>query len=142
MQQNDRVRALQLQLLRILAERVPINSGMFIAGIESQIGWMTHVPWPASTLDQHRVEAGQLLLLVPAITELRLLDSTGKERLRVSGVTNDSVEPGAHFFREPEFIVTVKSRCGYGLSCPILREQQWSEQPCVRPVRGSRDRWP
>ena len=47
MQQNDRVRALQLRLLRILAERVPINSGMFIAGIESQIGWMTHVPWPA-----------------------------------------------------------------------------------------------
>jgi hypothetical protein len=71
---NDRVRALQLRVLRILAERVAINIGMFIAWIESQIGWMTHVPWPASTLDQHRVEARRLLLPVPAITELWLLD--------------------------------------------------------------------
>jgi hypothetical protein len=113
-QQNDQVRALQLRVLHLLAERVAIIIREFINGIESQIGWTTHLPWVANTLDQRCVDAGRLLRQVPAITELSLLDSTGREWLRESRLAPLSVESGADFSREPEFTLAVAKKVYYG----------------------------
>jgi hypothetical protein len=83
-QQDDRVRALQIQILRMQVETMQAQVVQFIREIESQIGWTTQLPWSASTIDQRRFDGLRLLRQVPAITELAQLDSTGKEQLRVS----------------------------------------------------------
>src|SRR5882724_5589088 len=66
------------------AEAAAAKIGQFIKEIESQLGWTTQLPWSASSLENRRFDALRLLKQVPAITELAQLDSTGKERLRVS----------------------------------------------------------
>jgi hypothetical protein len=51
-QQDDRVRALQMRVLHVRVEAAAKMIGQFIKGIESQVGWTTHLPWSAGTLDQ------------------------------------------------------------------------------------------
>jgi hypothetical protein len=55
-QQNDRVRALQMRILRSQVEAAANEIGQFIKEIESQIGWTTQLPWSAGTLDQRRFD--------------------------------------------------------------------------------------
>jgi hypothetical protein len=66
------------------AEAAAAKIGQFIKEIESQLGWTTQLPWSAGSIEQRRFDALRLLRQVPAITELAQVDSTGKERLRVS----------------------------------------------------------
>jgi hypothetical protein len=57
----------------------------------SQVGWTTQLPWSAGTIEQRRFDALRLLRQVPAVTELSLLDASGKEQLRVSRLAMDVV---------------------------------------------------
>src|ERR1700676_5752118 len=66
------------------ADAAAAKIGQFIKEIESQVGWTTKLPWSTASLDPRRFDALRLLKQVPAITELAQVDSTGKERLRVS----------------------------------------------------------
>src|SRR6202047_2483193 len=66
------------------AEAAAAKISQFIKEIESQVGWTTQLPWSTASLDPRRFDALRLLKQVPAITELAQVDSTGKERLRVS----------------------------------------------------------
>src|SRR3974390_487323 len=66
------------------AEAAAAKIGQFIKEIESQLGWTTQLPWSAGSIEQARFDALRLLRQVPAITELAQVDSSGKERLRVS----------------------------------------------------------
>ena len=87
------------------AEAAAAKIGQFIKEIESQLGWTTQLPWSASSLENRRFDALRLLRQVPAITELAQVDSTGKERLRVSRLAMDVVNSGTDFSTEPKFLV-------------------------------------
>jgi len=87
--QEHKVSLIRIQ--REQAEAAAAKIGQFIKEIESQVGWTTQLPWSAGTTDQRKFDGLRLLRQVPAITELAQLDSTGKERLRVSRLAMDVV---------------------------------------------------
>ena len=127
-QQDDRVRALQMRVLRLQVEAAAKMIGQFIKGIESQVGWTTQLPWSAGTLDQRRFDGLRLLRQVPAITELAQLDSTGKEQLEVSRQQTCSIAGhcnvgGNHgdYSKDPKFTEAVAHRVYYG---PVYLRRQ------------------
>ena len=92
----------------------------FIKEIESQLGWTTQLPWSADSveqrrlIEQHKFDALRLLRQVPAITELAQVDSTGKERLRVSRLAIDVVDSGLDLSGDPKFTEAVAHKVYYG----------------------------
>ena len=127
-QQDDRVRALQMRVLRLHVEAAAKMIGQFIKGIESQVGWTTQLPWSAGTRDQRRFDGLRLLRQVAAITELVQLDSTGKEHLEVSrqqtcpiaGDCNVGGNDG-DYSKDPKFTEAVAHRVYYG---PVYLRRQ------------------
>ena len=96
------------------AEAAAAKIGQFIKEIESQLGWTTQLPWSAGSIEQRRFDALRLLRQVPAITELAQVDSTGKERLRVSRLAMDVVDSGLDLSRDPKFTDAVANKVYYG----------------------------
>jgi signal transduction histidine kinase len=96
------------------AEAAAAKISQFIKEIESQLGWTTQLPWSASSLENRRFDALRLLRQVPAITELAQIDSTGKERLRVSRLAMDVVDSGLDLSKEPKFTEAVANKVYYG----------------------------
>jgi signal transduction histidine kinase len=96
------------------AEAAAAKISQFIKEIESQLGWTTQLPWSAGSLQDRRFDALRLLRQVPAITELSQIDSTGKERLRVSRLAMDVVDSGLDLSREPKFTEAVANKVYYG----------------------------
>ena len=88
--------------------------GQFIKEIESQLGWTTQLPWSAGSIEQHRFDALRLLRQVPAITELAQVDSSGKERLRVSRLAMDVIDSGIDLSKDPKFAEAVANKVYYG----------------------------
>jgi signal transduction histidine kinase len=96
------------------AEAAAAKISQFIKEIESQLGWTTQLPWSAGSIEQRRFDALRLLRQVPAITELAQVDSTGKERLRVSRLAMDVVDSGLDLSQEPKFTEAVAHKVYYG----------------------------
>src|SRR5271168_5183008 len=96
------------------AEAAAAKIGQFIKEIESQLGWTTQLPWSAGSIEQRRFDALRLLKQVPAITELAQVDSTGKERLRVSRLAMDVVDSGLDLSKDPKFTEAVAHKVYYG----------------------------
>jgi signal transduction histidine kinase len=96
------------------AEAAAAKIGQFIKEIESQLGWTTQLPWSAGSLQDRRFDALRLLRQVPAITELSQIDSTGKERLRVSRLAMDVVDSGIDLSKDPKFTEAVANKVYYG----------------------------
>jgi HAMP domain-containing protein/putative methionine-R-sulfoxide reductase with GAF domain len=96
------------------AEAAAAKISQFIKEIESQLGWTTQLPWSAGSIEQRRFDALRLLRQVPAITELAQVDSTGKERLRVSRLAMDVMDSGLDLSREPKFAEAAASKVYYG----------------------------
>ncbi len=96
------------------AEAAAAKIGQFIKEIESQVGWITQLPWSAGSIEQRRFDALRLLRQVPAVTELAQIDSTGKERLRVSRLAMDMVDSGIDLSKEPKFTEAVAHKIYYG----------------------------
>ena len=96
------------------AEAAAAKIGQFIKEIESQLGWTTQLPWSAGSIEQRRFDALRLLKQVPAITELAQVDSTGKERLRVSRIDINVADSGLDFSKEPKFTEAVAHKVYYG----------------------------
>jgi hypothetical protein len=122
-QQDDRVRALEIRILRLQAEGAAEKISQFIREIERRVGWTTQLPWTASDLeqastglgpglDQRRFDGGRLLRQVPAITDFVQLDSAGKERLRVSRL--GTVASQADLSKEPKFTEAIAKKVYYG----------------------------
>jgi two-component system, NtrC family, sensor kinase len=88
--------------------------GQFIAEIEKQLGWTTHLPWSGNTLEQRRFDALRLLRQVPAITELIQLDASGLEQLRVSRLAMDVVGSGVDYSAKPEFTEAIAHKIYFG----------------------------
>jgi signal transduction histidine kinase len=72
------------------------------------------LPWSAGSIEQRRFDALRLLRQVPAITELAQVDSTGKERLRVSRLAMDVVDSGLDLSKDPKFTEAVAHKVYYG----------------------------
>ncbi len=107
----------KLALIRIQheqAEAAAAKIGQFIKEIESQLGWTTQLPWSAGSLQDRRFDALRLLRQVPAITELSQIDSTGRERLRVSRLAMDVVNSGLDLSKDPKFTEAVANKVYYG----------------------------
>ncbi|CUT13650.1 Adenylate cyclase EC 4611 [Bradyrhizobium sp.] len=96
------------------AEAAAAKIGQFIKEIESQLGWTTQLPWSAGSLQDRRFDALRLLRQVPAVTELSQIDSTGKERLRVSRLAMDVVDSGLDLSNDPKFTEAVANKVYYG----------------------------
>src|ERR1700693_2822182 len=96
------------------AEAAAAKIGQFVKEIESQLGWTTQLPWSAGSVEQRRFYALRLLRQVPAITELAQVDSTGKERLRVSRLAMDVVDSGLDLSRDAKFTEAVAHKVYYG----------------------------
>ena len=103
-----------IRIQREQAEGAATKISEFIRGIESQIGWTTQLPWSAGTIEARRFDGLRLLRQVAAITELSQLNSSGKERLRVSRLAMDNVEPGTDYSKEPKFTEAVAKKVYYG----------------------------
>src|SRR5580765_2832075 len=103
-----------IRVQREQAEAAAAKISQFIKEIESQLGWTTQLPWSASSLENRRVDALRLLRQVPAITELAQLDSSGKERLRVSRVDINVVDGGLDLSKDPKFTEAVANKVYYG----------------------------
>jgi hypothetical protein len=108
------VRALRSQILLMQAEGIADKISQFIKEIESQLGWTTQLPWSVGSIEQRRFDALRLLRQVPAITELAQVDSTGKERLRVSRLAMDVVDSGLDLSKEAKFTEAVAHKVYYG----------------------------
>ena len=123
-QQDDRVRALQIRILRSQVEAAAKEIDQFIEGIISQVWWTTQMPLSPGTIDQRRFDGLRLLRQVPAITELAQLDSSGKERLRVSRLGMDVIPPPGNepdYSYDPKFTEAMAKKVYYG---PIYFRRQ------------------
>jgi hypothetical protein len=123
-QQDDRVRALQMHILRSQVEAAAKEIDQFIEGIISQVWWTTELPLSPGTIDQRRFDGLRLLRQVPAITELAQLDSSGKERLRVSRLGMDVIPPPGNepdYSYDPKFTEAMAKKVYYG---PIYFRRQ------------------
>src|SRR2546423_11398314 len=116
------------------AEAAAAKISQFVKEIESQLGWTTQLPWSAGSIEQRRFDALRLLRQVPAITELAQVDSTGKERLRVSRLAMDVIDSGLDLSKEPKFAEPVAHKVYYG---PVYFRRE-SEPYMTLAVAGTR----
>jgi signal transduction histidine kinase len=103
-----------IRIQREQAEAAAAKISQFVREIESQLGWTAQLPWSAGSLQERRFDALRLLRQVPAITELSQVDSSGKERLRVSRLDMDVVDSGLDFSKDPKFTNAVANKIYYG----------------------------
>ena len=131
---DDRVRALLFRVLSLEAEGVAATIGQFLLEMVSQIGWTTQLPWSAGTIEQRRSDALRLLRQVPAITDIDMLDATGKEQLHVSRLAMDVIGRNTDFSQDPKFTEAVAHKVYYG---PVYLRRQ-SEAYMTLSLAGTR----
>src|SRR6476659_3112922 len=107
-------KAALIRIQREQAEAAAAKIGQFIKEIESQLGWTAQLPWSAGSIEQRRFDALRLLKQVPAVTELAQVDSTGKERIRVSRIDINTVDSGIDLSKDPKFTDAVANKVYYG----------------------------
>jgi class 3 adenylate cyclase/HAMP domain-containing protein len=78
-------RAIRTSLTDAMSERADATARRIeqsVAELERQISWVTRAS--VQTLEQHRADYAQLLNQVPPVTQIALLDGSGREQLRLS----------------------------------------------------------
>src|ERR1700736_4597905 len=110
-----------IRIQREQADAVAGKIGQFILEIEAQIGWTTQLPLSDSSLEVQRIEALRLLRLVPAISEIARLDSSGHERLFVSRYAASRIDSNDDLSREPKFLTAMAHKSYYG---PVYFRQE------------------
>jgi hypothetical protein len=136
-QQDDRVRALLLQILRLQAEGAAGEIRFFIKEIEAQMGWTTQLTWSpalANTIEQRRFDGLRLLRQVPAITEFAQLDASGKEQLRLSRLDMGPHPDHPDYSHDPKFTEAIAKKVYYG---PVYFRRE-SEPYMTLSVAGTR----
>ena len=76
--------ALLIRIQRVHADAAAARIADFVRGIEAQLNWMTHRAWSGSSPELRQLEALRLLRQVPPISELALIDDSGREQVKVS----------------------------------------------------------
>ena len=105
-----------VRIQREKAEAAAFKIEQYIKEIERQIGWTAQPVWGtvSGAVDQRRFDYLRLLRQVPAITEISLLDPSGKEQLRVSRLAMDVVGSQADFSQEPKFLEAKAGKTYFG----------------------------
>src|SRR5260221_3942864 len=116
-------KAALIRVQREQAEAAAAKISQFIKEIESQLGWTTQLPWSASSLENRRFDALRLVPLQTPLTELAQVDSTGKERLRVSRLAMDVVDNRLDLSKDPKFTEAVGHK-GYYRPAYFRRESE------------------
>src|SRR6201747_770301 len=111
---NREHKAALIRIQHEQAEAAAAKIGQFVKEIESQLGWTPQLAWAVDSIKDRRFDALRLLRQVPAITELAQVDSTGKERLRVSRLAMDVVDSGLDLSKDPKFTEAVARKVYYG----------------------------
>jgi signal transduction histidine kinase len=91
----------QLQLEKAVAAAARIEQ--FVREIERQVTFAALPQLGASANEQRRLEFQKLLRMVPAVTDVTLVDAAGREQLSVSRLAMDSVGSGHDRSDEPAF---------------------------------------
>jgi len=95
-------------LIRIQHEQAEAAANQiaeFMKNIEEQLAWTTHEPWTTSTPDRQSLDLWRMVLRqVPAITDLALIDSAGREQLRASRLSLDAIGSQIDFSKDPKFL--------------------------------------
>jgi signal transduction histidine kinase len=101
--QENKAALVQLEREKALAAAARIEQ--FVKEIERQIGWTTHpqLVTGAAALEQRRVDYFRLLRQVPAVTEVSLLNASGKEQLRISRLAMDLAGAQTDYSGDPKF---------------------------------------
>ena len=104
--------ALQQEKAQAAAARIET----FVREIERQLGWVTQPQLAAGSaaVEQRRLDYLRLLKHVLPITEVSLLDSTGREQLRISRLAMDVAGSQADLSRDPRFTEAKAGRLYYG----------------------------
>jgi two-component system NtrC family sensor kinase len=101
---QDRKAAL-IRIQHEQAEAAASEIAEFMRNIEEQLAWTTHEPWTTTMPDQQSLDLWRMMLRqVPAITDLSLLDGSGRERLRVSRLSLDEIDSQLDFSKDPKFL--------------------------------------
>jgi hypothetical protein len=105
---------MQLQILRLQAVGAAYEISTLIHEIESQLGWIAQLPWPAGIIDPQTLNS---LRLMPAIRRLSLVDSAGKLHARdeAEGIMPPYPDDiGTDYSQDPKFRVAVEKKVYYG----------------------------
>ena len=102
-----------IRLQREQAEAAAAKISQFIKEVESQIGWTTQLPWPEGTLIERQFDSQRLLRQVPAVSEVRQLNSSGREQLHVSRFTIDEFASQTDFSKDLRFTEAMAHRIYY-----------------------------
>ncbi len=100
----------QQQQVRASADKIEL----FLRGLEGQIGWAVQLPWLGTSLEQRRLDALRLLGQAPAVAELSLLDTDGREQLKVSRLALNVLRSGLDLSNDPRFTQARASGSYYG----------------------------
>lgn len=108
----------QMELLtriqREQANAAAAKIGQFVREIEGQMAWVAQGTWSAEGLEARHVEALRLLRQVPAITELTLLDASGREQIKVSRLSIDVLGSQVDRSKEAAFVEATQRKVYYG----------------------------
>jgi signal transduction histidine kinase len=99
-----------LNLQREKATAAASRIETYVQEIERQLGWMRLPQVSPQTSEQRRIEYLKLLRIVPAITEVMLLDASGREQLSVSRLGMDVSGGETDFSSDPKFVEARKGK--------------------------------
>ena len=102
------------ELLNVEAEAAASKIEGFLDGIREQMGWVDQLPWASGRAERHRLDAIRLLRLIPAISDITLLDGNGIERFYVSRTGMDRVGNGADWSDAPAYRGARAARVWFG----------------------------
>lgn len=112
---NDQVTALN-RTQQQQADTAAKEIEQFVATIEQELSWTILFPWveDPELFERRRADASLVLSRVPAVTELTLVDSEGRERVRVSALQMDVVNSGRDLVTDPAFLGALARGAFYG----------------------------
>jgi len=94
--------------------RVAAADNQFVSEIEKQLGWTTQLPWSDGSIEERLFDLGRLLRQAPAITEVAMVDTTGRERLRVSRLGLDVIDSRIDVSEDPKFVEATARKVHFG----------------------------
>jgi signal transduction histidine kinase len=107
-------RTLLMRIQQGQANFAAADISQYFHEIESQMAWITSLPWRTDDLEQWRLDAVRLMRQAPAITELAQLDGKGREQFRISRQTKDVMASGADHSGDPAFLGAMEHKSYYG----------------------------
>jgi signal transduction histidine kinase/CheY-like chemotaxis protein len=106
--------ALLVRIQRGQAEFAAEKISQFLTDIATQLGWETHLARSDSIFDDWQFDAVRLLHQVPALTEIVLLDSKGRERFRMSREAPDVIGSQSDHSKDAAFVQAMANKVYYG----------------------------